>query len=165
MCTVPTDSPREHQYTAMVNVRNTELTAYWARYNIQAILNIGLMAAMLSSKPNSIMRQYMMYIAPIGIILSIIWLAFITCGKRILTKRWERYIIRYENDYLPIQHRLFANVHAEEEKKETEWYLKIWGWFITNLRNLNILACSIPIVSLLGWAAVIWCVHPRGDCP
>ncbi len=57
MCTERPIS-REHQYTAFINVRNTEISVYWTRYNIQAFLNLGLLVAALSAKPDSLIGQH-----------------------------------------------------------------------------------------------------------
>jgi hypothetical protein len=141
----PANLPREQQYAALVNVRNTELAAYWTRYNIQAVLNLGLTVATLSSKPDSFIGRNVIFAAAVGIILALIWLFFTIYGKRLFTERWERHIVRYEQAFLPREHRLFANVLFEEDAK---------GWFRKHWCNLNILARSIPTLLLLVWIIV-----------
>lgn len=37
-------------YRALVSIRNTELSVYWARYNIQSAINCGFLVAVLASK-------------------------------------------------------------------------------------------------------------------
>lgn len=151
MCTNPksNDEPREHQYNALVNVRNTELSAYWTRYNIQSVLNWGLVVAYLSVKSDSIISRqlgrYLFLASPCGILLASIWLFFIIKSKQLLTDRWERHIQKYEAEFLPKKHRLFTNVCTEEEQKT---YLK------KNWDNLNFLARSIPVLLIFIWGSI-----------
>ena len=145
MSNSPANLPHEQQYTALINVRNTELAAYWTRYNIQAVLNLGLTVATLSSKPDSLLGRHMIYTALVGIFLALIWLSFTIWGKLLFTKRWEGHIILYEHAFLPHRYRLFENVRHEEETKR--WFRKHWC-------NLDIPACSIPIILLVIWIIV-----------
>ena len=138
---------REHQYTALVNVRNTELSAYWMRYNIQAVINLGLVAACISSKPDSIIGKHLFWVSLCGILLAFIWLFFAIKSKQLFTDRWERYIKKYEEDFLPEKHRLFTNVCIEEEQKT--FLKKHWD-------NLNILAWSVPVFLIIIWAFILF---------
>lgn len=136
--------PREQQYASLLSVRNTELTAYWTRYSIQSALNLGILIAALSSKPDSIIGKNHVFVAIAGIVLALIWLLFTYYGKLLLNKRWEEHIIQYEKHF-PEDHRMFTRVRAEESSK---------GWFRRDLHNLNILARSIPVFVILGWIIV-----------
>lgn len=141
----PDNEPREHQYTALVNVRNTELSAYWTRYNIQVVLNLGLVVACLSAKSDSIIGKHLSWVSLCGILLAIIWLCFAIKSKQLFTNRWEGHIKKYEAEFLPDKHRLFTNVCTEEEQKTC--LRKNWD-------NLNILALSVPVFLILIWAII-----------
>jgi len=142
-----TETPihREHQYTAIINVRNTELAAYWTRYNIQAVLNVGLLAAIISAKSDSIIVRHQIIAVVGGLILSFIWLLFAIKGKHLITKRWDKHIREYEKEVLPGNYNLFEKVEAEEEAKKG--LHKHWD-------NLNILARVIPILLMVGWLLI-----------
>lgn len=144
----------EPLYATLVRVRNTELAAYWTRYNIQAVINIGLLAVALSAKHDSLIKQsvFIWFVPIMGIVLSGVWLFFIVNSKNLVTKRWEKYIRRYERRFLddntalrPIK--LFAQVKEKEKKKS--WMCRKWD-------NLDLLAWTIPIVCMIAWGGVIW---------
>ena len=84
-----TTQQREHLYIALVNVRNTELSVYWTRYNIMAVINLGILAAVLSSRMDSLVIQVLPCVAAGGILLGAIWFAIAVKGKQLFTQRWE----------------------------------------------------------------------------
>jgi len=144
MCTENPIS-REHQYTAFINVRNTELAAYWLRYNIQAVLNLGLLVAALSAKSDFLIGQNIFFAPIVGLCLSVIWLLMTIWSKRLITKRWDKYIRQYEKKYSEELFQLFVSVEAEENKKGLRNKLK------KHWNNLNILARIVPVILIIAW--------------
>jgi hypothetical protein len=136
---------REHQYTAFINVRNAELAAYWTRYNIQAVLNLGLLFAALSAEPHSVIGQHMFTISIGGFCLAVIWLFMTIWSKRLITKRWDKNIRRYERSYSKELFPLFTLVEAKENKKGFCNKLK------KHWNNLNILARVVPSILIVVW--------------
>ncbi|MBN2267757.1 MAG: hypothetical protein JW725_05480 [Candidatus Babeliaceae bacterium] len=144
MCTERPIS-REHQYTGLINVRNAELAAYWTRYNIQAVLNLGLLVAAVSAKPDSFIGQYIFYASIVGFCLALIWLFMTIWSKRLIAKRWDKYIRRYERCYSEELFPLFTLVEAKENKKGFCNKLK------KHWNNLNILARAVPLILIVLW--------------
>lgn len=133
-------------YQTFVSVRNAELIAYWSRYNIQTVLNFGLIAAALSAKPGSFVDQHRILIGVGGILLSFVWIGFILMSKKLLTKRWEFYIREYEESLsksLPNKIPLLFTWLKEEEKNMGK-LRRCW-------RNLNILAYTPPLLCIVAW--------------
>lgn len=141
MCTERPIS-REQQYTAFINVRNTEVAVYWTRYNIQTFLNLGLLVAALSAKPDSLIVQHMFCTSIGGFCLAVIWLFMTIWSKRLITKRWDEYIRQYEEHYCEELLPLFTLVEAEENKK---------GFWKKHWNNLNILARIVPVILIIVW--------------
>jgi len=132
----------ESLYPAFVSVRNTELVAYWSRYNIQTVLNFGLLAAALSANPGSFIVQHKILIGVGGIILSFVWVGFILMGKKLLTERWDSYIRECEKGFSNNEIKLFTRV--EDEEKKICKLKRHW-------RNLNILAYIPPTLCIFAW--------------
>lgn len=144
MCTKNPIS-REHQYAALINVRNTELAAYWVRYNIQAVLNFGLLIAALSAKFDSLIAQYMLCASIVGLCLSLIWLLMTIWSKQLITKRWDEYIRQYERKYSDELFQLFVSVEDKENKEG------FWNKLKKHWNNLNILARIVPAILIIIW--------------
>ncbi len=169
-------------YTALVNVRNTELSVYYARYNIQAVINFGLIAAVLAAREDSkFLTPLPLWIVLGGLALSMLWLCFVIWGKRLFTRRWESYLREYEIDILAHQCLkngllMFTDVKDKEEKLRQP--RRYWD----NLTILNVLvplmasaawmiigylACHSALVSLIAlaaWAIIgYWTWHSRVD--
>jgi hypothetical protein len=141
---------REPQYTALINVRNTELAAYWTRYNIQAVLNFGLLAAALSSKSDSLINRHIFPVAIVGLLLSTIWLLMTIWSKKLITQQWDKYIRQYENKYPNELFQLFVSVEVEENKKE------FWNGLTKHWKNLNILTRVVPLILMVVWLVIIY---------
>jgi len=118
-------------YGAFVDVRNTELTAYWTRYNIQLALNVAVLGLGFA-KGNDIPS----FIIIGGMCLIPIWMLFIILSKRIISYGWERYILECEGNF-PEEFKMFEKVRKGEGS--------------SNFYNLNFIAISIPILFALGW--------------
>ncbi|HWR83482.1 MAG TPA: hypothetical protein VN285_09270 [Candidatus Deferrimicrobium sp.] len=144
-------SAPEALYTAFANVRNAELSVYWTRYNIQAVINLGLIAAVLGTRADSVfMSPLPAWVVLAGVMLSLIWLGFTILGKCLFTDRWETYLRNYEAKFLthlPDDLRMFTDVRRREDG--LGWWKKHWG-------NLNILTRSVPILALVGWLLIVW---------
>jgi hypothetical protein len=145
----PAGQPPEALYISLVNTRNTEVTAYWARYNIQAVLNFGLLAAVLSAKPEtSLLYPLPAALPAVGVLLGIMWIAFVVVSKWVLVRRWERFLRDYEESFLmrpgaPASLAVFTAIHAEEAARSP---------FMRNIRNLNLLALIMPVICIGAWA-------------
>ena len=144
---------REALYTALVDVRNTELAVYWTRYNIQSAINFGLLAAVLASNSDSFIRKYIEFTAPAGFLLALIWLLFLVKGKQLLTGRWERHIRNYEKNTPEVKYRLFCEIENEKGIK-TKWRT-MWD-------NLDVLSRGLPILCMVSWI-VIFIYHLGGQ--
>lgn len=153
MCT-ETKKTREPQYTALVNIRNTELAAYWTRYNIQAVLNLGLLVAALSAKSGSMIAQHIIPVAFLGSCLSAIWLCLTIWGKRLITDRWEEYIRKYELNYSRELFQLFLLVKEENQKG-------LWNCLKIQLESLNILTRVVPIILIVVWITIAISVNSQ----
>ena len=138
---------KEQQYTALINVRNAELAAYWTRYNIQAVLNLGFLVAIFSGKSNSLIHDHLLLSSIFGLILSIIWLFITVYGKRLITERWDAHIRQYEECHSEELYPLFTLVDSEESNK---------GWWRRNLHNLNFLARAVPLILIILWLLAIF---------
>jgi hypothetical protein len=80
-------------YYSLLSVRNQEVAIAWMRYNIFAVLNVGLAAAFLTQSTS---RWMTLGVGVIGLVLAIAWLQTTRHGWRYLCGRWEGYIIRFE---------------------------------------------------------------------
>jgi hypothetical protein len=142
-------SKPEALYTALVNVRNTELTVYWTRFNIQSAINLVLLAAALSSKSDSFVGKHMWFAAIAGIILAIIWLLFIVKGKQLLEDRWEPHIRKYEENTPQVQYKLFCEIQKEKERvRKCNKLRPRWD-------NLDYLSRSLPILCIAAWFIIL----------
>ncbi|MFX0139538.1 MAG: hypothetical protein ACFFDN_38205 [Candidatus Hodarchaeota archaeon] len=149
--------PQEPFYSDIVNIRNTELTVYWTRYNIQAAINIGLLAVTISANPGSYISQFRVQVSILGILISCIWIGFIVLSKKLI-HMWEEYIIKYENEYLydkipmkPIK--VFTDVYEKNRLNKTN--KSIISWIIIRWKFLDIFASGIPIICILTWLFIL----------
>jgi hypothetical protein len=140
-----TQEKSEALYSALVSIRNAELTAYWTRYNIQSAINFGLLAAALASSENSFIGKHMVYAAIAGLILTLIWIVFVVKGKKLLTGRWERHIRTYEKNTHEVKYKLFCEVKKEEDSKGN--LRRAWD-------NLDVLARCLPTLCIVAWIII-----------
>ncbi len=155
MATEDSRSPPQIEaiYTALVNVRNAELSVYYTRYNILAVINFGLIAAVLATAQDSrFLSPLPLWIVLGGAALSLVWLGFAVVGKRLFTERWEGYLQRYETEILARQGlqgdlQMFTHVAGEERR------LDCWK---RNWRNLNILTRFVPLMAFVAWMIIGW---------
>ena len=140
-----TKETSEALYSALVSVRNVELTAYWTRYNIQSAINFGLLAAALASSADSFIGKNMVYAAIAGLILTLIWITFVVKGKKLLTGRRERHIRTYEENTHEVKYKLFCEVKKEEDSKSN--LRRAWD-------NLDVLARGLPMLCIVAWIII-----------
>lgn len=178
-CGHPFAQQREQQYTALVNIRNTELTAYWTRYNIQAVLNLGFAALAISAlvqlkgpfEPNKVLVKILFAVA--GFILAAIWLGFTVQGKKLFVDGWEEWIAEYEDKWLRAQDTasisrpgllLFYQLkeegaaspihpNAAKRKDRLSSSKRLRAWFAWE--NLNFLARSLPVLFIAAWLSFL----------
>jgi hypothetical protein len=136
----------EPLYTALVNIRNTELSVYWTRYNIQSAINFVLLAAALASGSDSFARKHMALTVVAGLLTSIVWLLFIAKGKQLLMNRWERHIRAYEDCTPEVKYKLFTIHSAEEALKSAAQ--SSWD-------NLTDLAAALPALCIIVWIVIL----------
>jgi hypothetical protein len=137
--------PPEPLYSSLLSVRNTELTVYWTRYNIQAVLNFGLIAVALSAAPNSIIDKFPTLVAVSGMFLALIWLLFVVFSKRLITDEWDNCVKNYEQSILKSKQDVPNDILIISQFTYNKNYFK------RNLYNLNFVACSLPIICGLAW--------------
>lgn len=103
-CGRPMSPQREQLYTALVNIRNTELTVYMHRYNIQSVLNTGFIGIAVTAhvRPESTWPAVFLPLALslAGIVLGLIWLGFEVQGKKMFVAGWDQWIAEYERNWL-----------------------------------------------------------------
>ena len=144
----PESLKQEALYTALVNVRNTELTVYWTRYNIQSAINFVLLAAALAGKSDSLIGKNMKFAVCAGILLALFWIIFVVKGKELLTDRWEKHIRTYEESTPQGTYRLFCEIKKEEDSK---------GSIQRKWDNLDYLSRALPILCMVAWIILgIW---------
>lgn len=125
-------------YSALVTVRNTELQAHWARYNIHAVLNVGWAAAVFAARAGSFIYDHQQIAAGVGAILSLLWLGFVIESKWILTDRWDCHLRQFEGQYREqLPYTLFTLVNAVEGR--------------SCLRALTFLQRLPPAILLVAW--------------
>jgi hypothetical protein len=143
-------------YTALVNVRNTELSVYYARYNILAVINIGLIAAVLATRHDSrFLSPLPCWIVLGGCALSLVWLGFAALGKRLFTERWEVYLRRFEREILDrqgLQPELQLFTHVESTEQKLSWWKRHW-------ENLNVLTLLVPLMAFAAWIIISWTAY------
>jgi hypothetical protein len=142
----PESSTPEALYSTLVSIRNTELTVYWTRYNIQSAINFVFLAAVLTSGSDSFIGKHIMPAAVIGLVLAIIWLFIVVKGKELLTDRWERHIRSYEESTNEVKYKLFCEVKKEEGNKSK--IKRAWD-------NLDIIAPGLPILCMVAWIVIL----------
>jgi len=146
---VRSSNPRQQEflYAPLVDLRNTELSIYWTRYNILSAVNFGLLAVVLSASDDSFVPTMRTLVSLGGVLIAVIWLLFTVKGKQLLKNRWDQNISIYENKCIDNPDlRLFSRVLENESKKK--WLRKNWD-------NLNILARSLPALCIVAWI-IFW---------
>lgn len=142
--------PQHHEplYSSLLSVRNTELAAYWTRYNIQTVINFGLLALIirfvfpLSDIP--------LLIPIVGMVLAIIWLSFVLLSKRLIIEEWDQCVKNYES--VLAKQGVCRNILILSEFKNKE---KNKNYFKRNWHNLNFVACTLPILCGLAWYLIL----------
>jgi hypothetical protein len=74
--------PTTDQYASLVAVRHAELETYWTRYNIQVVLNGGLLVAAFATESRSRLAGLPIWLVSLGgVALAIVWLIMVLQGK------------------------------------------------------------------------------------
>jgi hypothetical protein len=171
-CGRVTVEQREPLYGALASIRNTELSAYSTRYNVQAALNSGFAAIFLAAvtRTDSISLRAAELLACIGIVLGAIWLGFAVQGKKMFVDGWDQWMAEYESRLLRTQgHSLFWGFNERKALspihpgKATSGKISafltrfvresIRRWFAWE--NLNLLERGLPILFVLCWIAFL----------
>jgi len=139
-------SPTEGQYAALVSLRNTEISVYWTRYNIQSAINCVVLAAALASRSDSYIKVNMPFFSMIGILMTIIWIIFIIMGKMMLFDLWESNLINYEKITTGIKYKLFYQIHGTENT----------GSLRRIFNKITILALTLPLLCMGAWVYILF---------
>ncbi|HXM96693.1 MAG TPA: hypothetical protein VOA64_20940 [Candidatus Dormibacteraeota bacterium] len=159
---------REHLYSALAAFRNTELTVYATRYNVQAAINTGAAAGGLAAAkgPAPASTSILVAIGCGGIVLAVIWLGFAVLGKKLFVDGWDHWIFKYETKWLKAHNDLlFAVLHEREARSpihpeklkpnRVSLFLmdripkSLQEWFAVS--NLNLLERILPLLFVLFW--------------
>ena len=90
-------------YQHIISVRNTELQALWARYNIQSVINVGFIVAIMGLPERSRLALVPGWVILVsGLLLACVWVWTAVSGRRWLS---------YWNTKL-------AELEASDKKKE-----------------------------------------------
>jgi hypothetical protein len=163
---------REPLYAALASTRNTELSVYSTRYNVQAALNSGFAAVFLAAvmRTDPISLRAAELLAWIGIVLGLIWLGFAVQGKKMFVDGWDQWMAEYESKSLRTQgHSLFSGFNERgalspiHPSKATSGRMRLllkhlvresirrcFAW-----ENLNLLERGLPILFVLCWIAFL----------
>jgi len=134
--------PAPDQYESLVAVRNAELETYWTRYNIQVLLNGGLLVAAFASESGTRFAGLPIWLVSLGgVALAIVWLIMVIQGKAWI-HRWDEQLSLFEQQLGANQlYPLFTNI------KNSGAALSSWA-------NITTIAAAVPILSGLAWFAL-----------
>lgn len=133
--------PSLDQYESFVAVRNAEVATYWTRYNVQVVLNGGLLVAAFASKTGERLAQLPIgWVSSGGIALAIVWLVMLLQGKALI-HRWDRELKQFEEQLgEDVVYPLFTNI------------IKCGAF--DPLRNMTAVAAAVPILCAIAWIAL-----------
>ncbi len=120
-------------YATLVAVRNVELQAHWARYNIQAAINAGLLFAFVSARPSSFIEGNRTVIGMGGLLLAALWLWMAAGSKNVLVGRWDRHIRTFETQHPHCPYPLFSVVNREQSQHLIFQPLSFVQWLLPAL--------------------------------
>ena len=80
--------PSNDLFTTIVDVRNTELSALWTRFNIHLLMNGGYLLAILGASDGSMLSASGKFAYLFGLVLTVVWL---------LAERAGRYTLHYRD--------------------------------------------------------------------
>lgn len=133
------------QYSSLVAARNTELQTHWTRYNVQVVLNGGLLVTVFASQTGSRIGVVPIWaVSSGGIMLAACWLGMVIQGKAWI-HRYDEQLCLFEKQLGP--ERVYPLFN---ELRRTTPALNPWG-------NITALALTVPILSGLAWLALwLW---------
>lgn len=134
--------PTAEQYESLVAVRNAELETYWTRYNIQVVLNGGLLVAAFASESGTRLAGLPIWLVSLGgAALAIVWLIMVVQGKGWI-HRWDEQLSLFEQQLGTNQmYPLFTNIRNS-------------GAALSSWDNITTMAAAVPILSGLAWFAL-----------
>lgn len=137
--------PIADQYESLVAVRNTELETYWTRYNVQVVLNGGLLVAVLGRQSDDRIGTLPIWLVCFGgIILAACWFVMVLQGKRWI-HRWDKQLSQFEQAAGSEQvYPLFTEIRRSAPA------LNPW-------HNLTAISLAVPTLSGLTWLALWLC--------
>ena len=143
--------PSPDQYEHLVAVRNAELATYWTRYNVQVVLNGGLLIAAFASPSDSRLLNLPVCLVSLGgITLAIVWL-FMVCQGKTWIHRWDEQLSLFERELGKDKlYPLFRNIIKSGAA------LNCW-------KNMTAMAAAVPVLCVIAWFA-LW-VYAGQGCP
>lgn len=133
-------------YTALLDLRNGELSALWSRFNIHQIINVGLLFALLAADPSRIAHLHKWpYV--VGLVATAVWLASELAGRHALHFR-DAALGRFEAAYFsePLREHAqfirFANI---------PW----WNPFVHPLRAQMLVSLFLILILGLVWGFLL----------
>jgi hypothetical protein len=135
-------SPSPDQYESLVAVRNAELATYWTRYNVQVVLNGGLLVAAFASDSGKRLADLPIgWVSLGGVALAAVWFVMVLQGKASI-HRWDKQLQCFEKklgeDKL---YPLFTNIISS-------------GAALDPWRNMTIIAATVPVLCAIAWIAL-----------
>jgi hypothetical protein len=134
-------------YATLVATRNVELQVHWARYNIQAAINAGLLFAFVSARPLAFIDEHRTVIALGGLFLTILWFWMTAESKNVLVGRWDRHIRQFEERHPACPYPLLSEVNREQSQYLIRQPLSFVQWVLIMLVAsawLYFLVCPVP---------------------
>jgi hypothetical protein len=135
--------PTTDQYASLVAVRHAELETYWTRYNIQVVLNGGLLVAAFATESRSRLAGLPIWLVSLGgVALAIVWLIMVLQGKA-WVHRWDAQLSLFEKQLGANQlYPLFTNIRDS-------------GAALSSWANITAVAAAVPILCGLAWFATL----------
>jgi hypothetical protein len=134
--------PSPSQYESLIAVRNAELATYWTRYNVQVVLNGGLLVAVFASESGKRIAELPIgWVSLGGVALAIIWLVMILLGKDSI-HRWDGQLQCFERQLGEGEvYPLFTNIISS-------------GAVLDPWRNMTVIAAAVPVLCAIAWIAL-----------
>jgi len=139
------DSVSSELYTALLDLRNTELAALWSRFNIHLAVNVGLLVALLAASDEKI-GKFGMWPYTLGLVAVMVWLASDVAGRHALHTR-DAALGRFEDAYFSAPLRDYAQFIPLAN-------LPWWNPFVQQLRGQMLVSWFLILAFGFVWAAL-----------
>jgi len=139
-------------YSALVQIRNTELTIYLTRYNILGAMVFVLVAAALNSKTDTLSNLYWDMLCYVGFVLASIWLFVAFTGRGIVID-WQNRIADIEED--PKKWKAFT---SWGRSPRVPFYKKLVNHLIipSFKQPYTYVALILPLIAIIIWSILFY---------